>query len=877
MPRRTLTTCSPDSWPVRKATPHWRRLIRAGVVTTLLLVCLWPTFQIYAQQLDKHEEWQRTEQYFDGLRSRGLYSMAETVCHRKLATPNLDLATRTRYAVELSRTLTQHSQNSPTLDAQAELLKQARQAVSQVLENRPNHPQQILLESQLAFVAAFEVEGLRWRVDLAPFDKQLIGKARQLAESVTPLLQRLNLQAGEEARSRKIDVLGERLQPHQLRSLQRAIQLRLGLTYLEKARLFPKAAPDRADVLVKASEVLRPLAAISSNDQTMWQSQLAYAKTLRLRGTPAAAWAMVNAIREDDPPANVLNALNAEHVELLIAENRYTDAADFLRDHRAKQPLLNGPLNFLMARVFLRLSQIATEKNRPELAAELLQEVHRVIQIATSTGNGYWAMRAQNLLADEKSRSTYGAEVGALVREGQSLFASGDVSSAAERYSQAFEKAQQQKANKAAAEIGYTYGSILLKQKLHAEAVRVFNLVTTLDESGERAADADLLAAWARGMQFRDDPTSENREAYMAALDRHRVAYAESATAGEATWMLAQLQEQRLQTTEALKLYISVPHEHPRYHEAMIGIARCSETVLNRLRRLDKPRSEWEQAIVNLLGPYIQTAMNPQAELTVSEAEFLIRTSRILIGLEQPDFDSADGLLQHILDSAASENPPRQIPLPQDTVETATGLRIVSLTGRGNTDAATELLKSTVLLDRTRLSGILAGLASVAEYLSPDQRTSVGTIQLKAMELGGFKPAAIPDKDLDTFGPVIASAFEMTDQPRLAVQTLNRMLANRPKDVSVRRRVAELLLQTGDPSDISAAQVQFRKLEGVLKAGSDEWMDARIRVIETAIQLKDFEAARKLLKVTQLLYPNPNTDDLKRRLNEASTALASAK
>jgi hypothetical protein len=103
------------------------------------------------------------------------------------------------------------------------------------------------------------------------------------------------------------------------------------------------------------------------------------------------------------------------------------------------------------------------------------------------------------------------------------------------------------------------------------------------------------------------------------------------------------------------------------------------------------------------------------------------------------------------------------------------------------------------------------------------------------------------------------------------------MLARRPKDVVMRRRVAELLMQTGEPADISAAQVQFRKLEGTLKAGSDEWMDARMHVIETAIQLKDFEAARKLLKVTQLLYPNPNSADLKHRLNEASTALASAK
>ena len=93
----------------------------------------------------------------------------------------------------------------------------------------------------------------------------------------------------------------------------------------------------------------------------------------------------------------------------------------------------------------------------------------------------------------------------------------------------------------------------------------------------------------------------------------------------------------------------------------------------------------------------------------------------------------------------------------------------------------------------------------------------------------------------------------------------------------MRRRVADLLLQTGDPTAIADAQVQFRKLEGTLKAGSDEWMDARIHVIETAIQLKDFEDARKLLKVTQLLYPNPTSDDFKHRLAEASAALASTK
>ncbi len=843
----------------------------------MLLSIVSQTLPAFSQSRHGQEASQWTEQYFDGLRSRGLFSLAETVCHRKLADTKLDFVAQCRYAVELSRTLTQHSRSAATLDDQSELLQQARQAVTKIIESRPNHSQQILLESQLAFVSAFELESLRWRVDLTPYDQSLKVEALRLADSVIPSLQRLDVEAGEQARGRKIDVPGERLSPHQLIALQRAIQLRLGLAFLENARLFSDSPSDRADALVKSSEILRRLAAVSSKDEVMWQSQLAYATTLRLRGTPAAAWAMINAMRDDRPPADVQHSLAAEHVELLIAEDRFIEAADYLREYRAKHPQLTGPLNYLMAQVFLRLSQIAEEKNRSDLSAELRQEVQRAIQLATSTGNGYWAARARNLQADQKSRNTYGAEVGALVREGQGLYSTGDMSNAADRYSQAFAKAQQQKDNTIAAEVGYTYGSILLKQKTYSEAANVFRQVTALDRTGKRAADADLLVAWCLGMQFRDDPTTERREAYMAALDSHRKSFGESPTAGEATWMLAQLQEQRLQTTDALKLYVSVPGDHTRYLDAMIGIARCSETILNRLRNLKKPRSEWEQAIIGLLGPYIQTAMNPNVELSSPEADFLIRTARILISLEQPDFETADGLLQHILASVDSDDSSRQTPLPRGTIETATGLRIVSLTGRGDTVAAIELLKSTVLQNQDRLSGILSGLSSVAEYLPEDQRRNVGTIQLEAMQHAGVNPAGLSREQVATFGPIVASAFEMTGQSSRAIETLDRMLSNQPQDVAMRRRIAVLLLMTDNPADTAAAQLHFRKLESSLKAGSSEWMDARIHVIEAAILLKKFDEAKKLLKVTQLLYPNPSADDLKRRLQDASTTLASAK
>jgi hypothetical protein len=83
------------------------RMIALAALFLSLLTATPPDLR--AQRHDRLQEWQRNKKYFDGLRSRGLYSLAETVCHRKLSGQTLDLVTSTRYAVELSRTLAEHS------------------------------------------------------------------------------------------------------------------------------------------------------------------------------------------------------------------------------------------------------------------------------------------------------------------------------------------------------------------------------------------------------------------------------------------------------------------------------------------------------------------------------------------------------------------------------------------------------------------------------------------------------------------------------------------------------------------------------------------------------------------------------------------------
>lgn len=827
------------------------------------------------------DEWQRLQTYFNGLRDRGLYSLAETMALRKLADRNVDLVTQTRYAVELSRTYSDHARRATTLDEQTELLDQARSAVSAVIEARRNHPQLLLLQAQVAFVTAHEIELLRWRFELAPWNRAPAERATELARTLIPRLTKLDGDAGNLARSSARDVLEEKLKPHELRLLQRTIRLHLSQVLLDQAKFFPERSADRADALIKADGVLRPLAAIPAGDRIMWQSQLALAEATRLRGMLAAAESMVNAIRNDDPPKQFLGELTAEHVEVLIAQEKFTDAADAIRQFRSDHRRTDARLGYLTALVFLRMSEIASERGKTSLADELRQEVDVAISSIAATGHTYWRERALNLLAVDRNQQTYGMEVGPLVREGQQLFAAGRIDESTARYASAFETASREDAV-SAAEVGYTYGSLLLKLKRFEKAAGVFQKVSSLQPKGIRAADADLLRAWCLGMLFQKQPSRERREAYMAALENHREVYRESATAAEAAWMLAELLERRRQTTQALQLFATIPQGHPRYGPATVGMVRCAETILSRLKRLGKSVSEWEPAVVALLSQHFAPVLESESEPGLSSLEFLIRSSRVLLTLQQPDFGTADGLLDFVLSrldpqrvthAGSVEDP--EAARRQNLTNTALSLRILSLSGLGESEAAGQLLEVSVVAGSDRLSGLLTGLAKAAESLGPESRTAVGHLQLRAVQLAGVDIANLSDEEIVRLAAPVSAALEMTGNISAAARQLEQLLSMRKNDQTLRQRVARLYAQAGGPTDLVQAQEHFRTLEAQQTAGSAEWMATRVEHLEVTVRLKEFEQAEKLLKVTQLLYSTPEDKEIRERLDRVAVTLKS--
>lgn len=851
--------------------------LRAGLTVLVILTVL---IDVVPAQFPRNDQ-QAIEQYFNGLRERRLFSLAETVCLRRLAGRTLQPEVRARYAVELSRTFSEHARFIADFDEQTELLGQAREAVLETLQRGSANPQRLLLEAQALFVAAREVELLRWRFELQPFD----AKPRDRAAAVS-------LRLGEQFKTFDEKISREVRQPNrqpepgglttfQLRGLQRAVHYRSAAMLLDRARLFERGTPDRAEALVKADAAFRRLAGSTVVDEIAWNSRLGLVETLRMRGDTTTAGKLLQGMLNDEPEPQVLDEIIAQQAEILMADRKPTEAAELLQQHQRERRDLNGRLSFLHAAVLLDLWKLARDADETDLADELLQEAGAAVARTQVEADGYWAARSLQLLASAQSSQDYGVAAGALMQRAQSLFGAGKASEAAEVFALAFEAAKQESRTDAAVEIGYTAGSVLFQLNRFTEAETFFKQTQTLQPMGKRAANAHLMQAVCKGRVYQQRPSPEHREAYAGTLAQHRADFADSPTFGDATWMLASLEEQRAKVVEAFKLYARMPVGHSRTAESRVAVARCSEAILDRLKRASQPRGEWEAALIRQLDVFTAPLLAGAEALTDPQAELLLRTARIHLNKETPDYATATRLLQQIEqrgrnEAVSTDNPGTEArTVSPETLHAAAGLRIVALVGQGQIETARRELETIAAQGVDSLCDVLDGLTTAARRLDEQSQWSIGQLQLRTVELAKIDADKLPDRSRQRFLRSLVSAYELAGLPARAAAILEQFVRDSPDDHQQRRQLARLLLASDQPADIRKARDHFRKLESASRSGTSAWLRTRLQVIRATIALKETDNARKLLKVTRLLHRDLGGEEIRREYEAVEAGLNS--
>jgi tetratricopeptide (TPR) repeat protein len=843
----------------------------------LLAILISP--MLNATSLRAQESREEQLKYFNGLRERRLFSLAETVCLQRLQEPSLDSATRSNYTVELSRTLAEHARFVANEKEQSDLLNRARQIIVDLLRAQPNHPRKLLLRSQLLIVGASQVETYRWRFELTPNDNRLANQAMTLGQDLIPDLERLEKDMGDELRAPFRDPLGEKLKPYQLRGLQRAVRYQLANLLLNLAKTLDRSSPDRAEALLKANDWFRKLSNGEPGATITWRSQIGLVQVTRLKNDMTGVARMLNALSKDSPPASIRDEIAAESVQVMIDDGDFTQAADALRVYRLEHKRLSGRLWFLNAQVLLKMQQVAIEHKQEKLADDLMKQVIVFVSRAQTESDSFWAARAQQLIAGASSSQKYGAKIAAILRQGKEKFAAGDTKPAAELYEQAFSMARMEGNVEVAVELGYTLGSMLLQMKTYDAAAQIFGDVVKLNPKHKLAPDADLLQIFALGNLYAKHPTRIRREAYTVALESHRKQFVTSATAGEATWMLAQLEERRLQFTKSLNLYLEIPAAHKRSASANAGAARCAEAVLVRLTTLKKPIGEWETVVSDRLMQLCGPVLKKTKALSQDESELLVITSKILSTKTIPNYKSADELLAKILTSPQPEVDPitnrESYPgVTEEQQQTAIQLRIVTFASRGQINEARSLLNQLAEAGIEKVFEVLASLDVAAARLDSASHRALGQLQLDMVRTAGVKLDTLPAPTQEKFLRAMGSAHEMALQQLDAATYYEELLVKKPKDLALIEKIARLRMTSQADRDWELAKQHWLKLETSAKRGSVEWLQFRFESLVCMDRLKDRDMCLKKLKLTTLLYPKLGNPTLKKRYDDLAQRVA---
>ena len=819
--------------------------------------------------------------YFEQLRRRGLYSLAEGTAISRLAQPNVPLAQRTDLAIELSRTLAEHAGYASELQ-QADLWKRARAAVDDERAREPTNPREALLTVQSAMVPASEGDWLKVECELRPFDEPLAVRARAADSSAIDLLREVERRLSEPAR----EATGTKRPPegspssHELRVQLHRVRFQLALSLRNRSELWPAESRERSVDLLEAEQTFRKLTGVA-DEPLPFRAKLGLAVCSRLKGDLERGQEMLTALEKIEPrPADeLLDEVVAEKARLLLVRQRAVDAAELIVQTRSRRKRLTGELWFLQVQALAAMRDAALQRQDQALADQLREQAEITLQRCDEQVGGYWGRRCHVSWESIRAAEKYGPALDVAMQQARADFLAGRIDAALKGYADAERSATASGQTDLAIDMGYTRASILLREKQFEPAAADFLRLARDFSRHARAPAAHLNGAYSLGRLYEEKKTQARREAYTEALDQHVELFAGDPTADDARYFRARLEEQRLQASIALPLYLQVNAEHPRAAEAQAGAARCYEAILLRMRERKLPTGKFEHEAVETLSRFVTPRDETLVEWSAPQAELALHLAALLLLSEPPHFNHAERLLGSVLTNAGrvtedNEQAERWKRLHQR----ASALHVVALAGSGRPLEAERLMNTLAAAAAPR--DLLAIIERLAPFVASDdrqRRLQYVELQLHAAERLAEQRNSLTKPEQESLDRCFGRAYLASGQLAKAVELYGRLAADAPKDAARQRDIALLLEAINSHECQMLAKQCWRRVESMTKPGSTEWLLARLGVISSSRKLDQQQQARKLLEVTRVLYPALGGSEMKSRFAEVERQLDSGR
>ncbi|MEZ6054061.1 MAG: hypothetical protein R3C02_22135 [Planctomycetaceae bacterium] len=810
--------------------------------------------------------------YFAGLRQRGLYRVAESDCLRRLADDHLAPGERARLAIELSRTYAEHATYSAG-EERDELWDQAEQVIQDSLDSGTSPSDRVWLEAQHAINLASKGAQLRWQVELSPLDRRTADNAADILkhaiEQLRPLPEKLEEQMRAVSELSPAEATEERSGPlpSQLREMRQAVEFRTAVATLDLAKVL-STGPDRAAAFLDAETRLKELVKTPKPDEHAWLAEVMLIQLLRLQGDFERVEPRVVALLDKESPSAIRDAAVAELVRTQLDQQRPDAAIASLKEHRGEKGWTSEELKCLVVETLLAARRVAIDKGQTELVGELMKQA----ETYAAEVDGAWGTRCRVQIETARESDLYGPKLASLIQQAKWAWKNGDIDEAMTFYRQATAEAHRTGRGEFAVEFGLTLATLQTESgKLDGAADTLTGLLKSYPES-DRAADADLLRAYVLGKQFEGQPDDSHRHAYREALTKHRTDYPGSPTSAEAAWMLARLDEHERDWPAAIAMLKSIPADSKRWAAASARIAVIYEQLLRDLQQRGEPTETVEQQATEDLSSLVEQFDGSASQFKSARAMITLQLARLLLKRQPPEFEQAERLLEPIVTSREIVET-TETGVSPEVLANALQLQVISFAGQGRIHDARDVLNRLAVEQPDRMLAVLNGLTGAAEQVAIHHRQAVSKLQLELSQKLEAKRDTLSVDTQIQLDESLAQSYAAIGQVPKAAALYEKLIWQQPKNLEIVKSLALLYESCGTPGCLRNALPQWEKLEHQQNKGTVDWLESRYHLAWCNHRLGDDETARKLVGVTQVLYPELGNPELKEKFRQLSSEL----
>lgn len=792
--------------------------------------------------------------YFNSLRIRGFYTLAEEYATTRLAAANLPPASRAAIGIELARTLVEHGIASGGAQ-RLELWDAASRALQNSITPSDSAADRQKRDLWQAILLADQGAALAFQTVLQPEMQNL----RKLAiDRLTPAIQSLQQQS-EQLEAAKRSSREDLSNPARLHLRQQA-DFSQGQALLWLSRL--ELDKEKLNSYLNAAN--RALDRAGHGRTTPdWVRQLAVAqaRVARFQGEAERAGKILDKAAAGEVPIDQADHILAERVRLELQLKHVDEALKLIIERIRKPAPPTDEVRAMAVESLLQAAEIAIQKmddtGKQMFLAEARQQHERTF--------GIWRLQTTVQLQQFDQNQQLGTDLALLVREAVALWQSREIDAAVEKYGRAASLAFSRQLPDQAFEFALTRASILLQNQRWKAAESALNEIVSSLTDHPRVAEADLLRCYAIGQR------AAGSTEYQNALLAHLSTYPGSPTTADIYWMLAVDAEQQQRLSDAITFYRKIPAQNPRREEANQRILMAYEKLLLTAAPTAAARGELQAPIEEAIQQIARPLLTPGKAISLPEARSLLQAAQLCLQLPQPLLREAGQILpliQSRVDAEQHSANELHQPLNADWTQIRQRelqLRIILLASQKQLQAAHQILQEQGREDPSMLLSILSNLTDLTAKIDAANLKELGALQrITVQEIAGQKTPLSPGQQLMLNRAAVQASIALEDWPA-AIAGTEDLLVQFPNDKSFLHQLIQISMKQGLPADLNRAKEIWIRLEKLEPKGTTPWINARIQISDLLFRTGDPAGAKKILGVTRTLYPQLGSPELKQQ------------